>query len=387
MINQTRIHSENTQLVQSKKYVTQTEDNIKLIERMLKSVKSVGKLITGSVRHNHTMRDCLNARSEEYKSTFETQVEPFSVNETNTAIVRASGVDSRSVNQFLIGKELGSGSFGRVFRAKCTITSNEFACKVISRSRLARKLRFTAKGLASPEAVKSEIRNEIEILKRLPAHPRIIKLHESIDDPNHDNIFLIFSLYPLGAVMTITAGSQCRPFSEHLSVRYIQDVVAGLGFLHSNRVIHHDIKPENIFLCEDDHLVIGDYGVSHFFMAGQNEGLTVNKRTSPAFCAPEMLTGKAKPLDGRALDIWALGVTFYCFLHGRLPFEETEMMPLTGSILKAKFTLRADLSEHMRVLMTKILEKVVTKRIKLAGISKLLCFNPPIPMSSPAFMI
>lgn len=62
--------------------------------------------------------------------------------------------------------------------------------------------------------------------------------------------------------------------------------------MHYHRIIHRDIKPENLLLNANDEVLIADFGISHMFEEGDQEGLTVNKNGSPSYTAPEACSSK-----------------------------------------------------------------------------------------------
>lgn len=112
--------------------------------------------------------------------------------------------------------------------------------------------------------------------------------------------------------------------------------------MHHQKIIHRDIKPSNLLLGDDGHIKIADFGVSNVFEG--NDALLSNSAGTPAFMAPETLTdqdlrfsGKVRrfleysglntgktlsfTIDSRwlqALDIWAMGVTLFCFVFGKV---------------------------------------------------------------------
>ena len=145
--------------------------------------------------------------------------------------------------------------------------------------------------------------------------------------------------------------------SEALAQYYFRQIVAGLACLHSQNVVHGDVKPDNVLLSGSGLVKLADFGQAHFF----NEGDVFNKTMgTPAFlggcggrgfwkpeaaggsraadrargwtlptrlpacplhvpAAPEIRSGD--PYHGRPADMWALGVTLYVFLFGDLPFK------------------------------------------------------------------
>ena len=87
----------------------------------------------------------------------------------------------------------------------------------------------------------------------------------------------------------------------------------GLSYLHSHRIAHGDLKPENFLLTTSGHLKIADFGSSQLTRAGH---LVRRTTGTPAFMAPEMCEGES--YHARMADVWALGVCLYMFIFGEV---------------------------------------------------------------------
>ncbi len=95
-------------------------------------------------------------------------------------------------------------------------------------------------------------------------HPNLVKIYEVIDDPNNDKSYMIIDYVNNGSVLgEQDAEAKCDPMTDHSLIRqYIRHMILGLDYLHSNDIIHGDIKPENLLLSSTNELKIGDFGVS-----------------------------------------------------------------------------------------------------------------------------
>lgn len=101
--------------------------------------------------------------------------------------------------------------------------------------------------------------------------------------------------------------------------------------MHSQGIVHRDIKPDNLLLTSDDVLKIVDFGVSEMFEKDAPMR-TAKFAGSPAFLPPELCKVGHGDVDGRAADIWSMGVTLYCLLFGRLPFSHHVLVDLYNAI-------------------------------------------------------
>ncbi|KAJ3236878.1 Calcium/calmodulin-dependent protein kinase kinase 1 [Chytriomyces hyalinus] len=273
------------------------------------------------------------------------------------------------INQHYILQDIGFGSFGKVSLSICQDSARYYACKAISKSKIRRKYRwdtlhttphshpgsFTKLGFSCVDRVTCEV----EVLKRLPRHPNINALVEVLNDENEDNVYLFFELCELGPVMRIAVNQVVRPFSEDIARMYFRDVLSGMEFLHKNRIVHRDLKPENLLLTIEHRIQIADFGISHVFSQYEDDRL-LDKNTSPLFCPPEACDENDTAttlIRGFPFDIWGMGVTLYCFVHGHCPFEDECLPALYYKICHAEPMVSKGLSKELRHLLKQMLNK------------------------------
>jgi serine/threonine protein kinase len=118
--------------------------------------------------------------------------------------------------------------------------------------------------------------------------------------------------------------------------------------------------------------LIGDFGISQKFDEGENEGMMLNKNGSPSFTAPEACSSKSLQINGKSLDVWSLGVTLYCFVHGNCPFEvnDDNIFELYRKITHDLVIYNDDLSYDLKDLLGKMLEREPSKRITIPCIKE-----------------
>nr|XP_048303309.1 calcium/calmodulin-dependent protein kinase kinase 2 isoform X5 [Myodes glareolus] len=278
--------------------------------------------------------------------------------------------DCVQLNQYTLKDEIGKGSYGVVKLAYNENDSTYYAMKVLSKKKLIRQAGFPRRppprgtrpapgGCIQPRGPIEQVYQEIAILKKLD-HPNVVKLVEVLDDPNEDHLYMVFELVNQGPVMEVPT---LKPLSEDQARFYFQDLIKGIEYLHYQKIIHRDIKPSNLLVGEDGHIKIADFGVSNEFKG--SDALLSNTVGTPAFMAPESLSETRKIFSGKALDVWAMGVTLYCFVFGQCPFMDERIMCLHSKIKSQalEFPDQPDIAEDLKDLITRMLDKNPESRI------------------------
>ncbi|KAI1131480.1 kinase-like domain-containing protein [Nemania abortiva] len=318
------------------------------------------------------------------------------VKETLDAKYTNDEIDGRSqytVNQYVIGDEIGRGSYGSVHRATDQF-GRQYAVKEFSKSRLRKRAQshilrrpgpgiphqrgpgmglnnFHKRQFGRQEDAEAKdalylIRAEIAIMKKLN-HPNLVALIEVLDDPEDDSLYMVLELCEKGVVMKIDLDQPATPYDSELCRTWFRDLILGIEYLHAQGIIHRDIKPDNLLLTEDDVLKIVDFGVSEMFEKS-NEMMTSKSAGSPAFIPPELCQAKHGGVSGKAADVWAMGVTLYCLKYGKLPFNGDHVLDMYEAIRQDSFWLPDDEDPEFVDLITRILDKDSSTRITLPDI-------------------
>ena len=128
--------------------------------------------------------------------------------------------------------------------------------------------------------------------------------------------------------------------------------MSALYYLHSNRILHRDIKPQNILLDNDGRAKLCDFGFARNL--GLNTFVLTSIKGTPLYMAPELI--EEKPYDETA-DIWSLGCIVYELLVGSPPFSTTSLFQLIKKIRYESIQWPAHLSETARSFLQGVLEK------------------------------
>jgi hypothetical protein len=154
---------------------------------------------------------------------------------TTTVEMKKLESGSRVINKYIVEKEIGRGSFGDVYLCTDQETKGQYAMKTINRP----------SATAWNEEAANTIRQEIAVMKRLN-HPNIVALREVIDDVNSRKIYLVQEYMEGGALMP--DAESCDTLDISIARKYFRDIVRGVSYLHSEGIIHRDIKPQNMLL-------------------------------------------------------------------------------------------------------------------------------------------
>jgi serine/threonine protein kinase len=250
------------------------------------------------------------------------------------------------VEDLTLIKSVGKGSFGEVFLTSRKGTDQMYAVKKVSKS------------LVLQEKVKKYFNNEIYILKQVN-HPNIIKLYEIKQTLN--NFYLVFDLCNGGGLSNCLEKymkQNKKPFTQEIAQSIIRQLVSGLQYLHNNKILHRDLKLDNVLLhfnSEEDknnfnllkaQVKIIDFGFARYL---ENDSLAQSVLGSPINMDPQILA-KMRKIDNnqsfgydQKADIWSLGTICYELLIGVPPFDATSYEELVSKIQKGNYKIPKNL--------------------------------------------
>lgn len=269
------------------------------------------------------------------------------VNDSQQRLVPEGEFDS--IDGYRMFQVLGKGSYGTVRLGQRDCDSELVAIKCISKKRIKRKGGLGRGGGCSVGSPNGSglfnLRKEIAILKHIQ-HPNVVKLHTVIEDSYQDTVYMVLELLSFGPVMNMSDAAQpgvSKALPESLACTYSRQLLLAVEHIHAYGVVHRDIKPENLLLYSHDVVKLSDFGVSHVF-EGTDDSVTRTAGT-PAFMAPEAVTVDQLQYSGYALDVWATGVTIYCFLLGQPPFQADSIPELYRKIREDEPTFETTYTE------------------------------------------
>ncbi|NWX59639.1 KKCC2 kinase, partial [Promerops cafer] len=290
--------------------------------------------------------------------------------------------DCVQLNQYKLKDEIGKGSYGVVKLAYNEDDNTYYAMKVLSKKKLMRQAGFprrppprgtkaASEGCLQPRGPIEQVYQEIAILKKLD-HPNVVKLVEVSAGLFPNSSFSVMEPEccrdGLGEGDPVMEIPTLKPLSEDQARFYFQDLIKGIEYLHYQKIIHRDIKPSNLLVGEDGHVKIADFGVSNEFKGA--DALLTNTVGTPAFMAPETLSETRKIFSGKALDVWAMGITLYCFVFGQCPFMDERILSLHNKIKTQtlEFPDQPEVTDFLKDLITRMLDKNPESRISVPEI-------------------
>lgn len=198
---------------------------------------------------------------------------------------------------------------------------------------------------AVKRAIKHQLtENEFNHMVKLN-HPSIIKLYDSFDDENSQ--YLVMEYCPNGTMQ------QKGKLNYDEFVHYAKQILEVIQFCHSRNIAHRDLKPDNIFFDQYDHIKLADFGMAKQFEYDQK---SAEKCGSLMFVPPEML--HYQEISPFKADIWSLGITFFYMATGEYPFRNTNKEELKQQIFRGEIDfILFDIHPRIRVLINKMTNK------------------------------
>ncbi|KAJ8753669.1 hypothetical protein K2173_026345 [Erythroxylum novogranatense] len=292
-----------------------------------------------------------------------------------------SSKDRTSIDDFEIIKPISRGAFGRVFLAKKRITGDLFAIKVLKKADMIRK-----------NAVES-ILAERDILISV-RNPFVVRFFYSFTC--RENLYLVMEYLNGGDLYSLLRNLGC--LDEDVARVYIAEVVLALEYLHSLRVVHRDLKPDNLLIAHDGHIKLTDFGLSKVGLINSTDlsGPAVSgtsmleddepllsalehkeerrkKRSAvgtPDYLAPEILLGTG---HGATADWWSVGVILFEMIVGIPPFNAEHPQIIFENILNRKIPwprVPQEMSVETKDLIDRLLTEDPHQRLGSRGASE-----------------
>lgn len=211
----------------------------------------------------------------------------LSTNTTNSQPSQLASKSKQQLPKYQLIEKIGEGTYGVVYKAKDRVTGRIMALK---------KIRLDSED----EGVPSTSIREISLLKELD-HPNIIKLEEVV----HCNkrLYLVFEFLDFDLKRYLDSHTSVTPI---LVKSYLYQLLRGTFFCHSHRILHRDLKPQNLLIDRSGILKLADFGLARAF------GVPIRTYTHEVvtlwYRAPEVLLGSK--MYATPVDVWSIGCIF-----------------------------------------------------------------------------
>lgn len=269
--------------------------------------------------------------------------EPFKESKSNS-----QGGSLQMCGNYILHEKLGEGGFGSVVKGVHSETGDLAAVK------------FVAKKSMRQLSDLHRVFSEIQSLRNLK-HQNVISIIDVVEHPDA----IVF-------IMEFAGGGELRnyvekngPLGEEESRVFFKQIVRAVHYVHSKKIIHRDLKLENILLNKDGRCKIVDFGLADYVSSNQR---TVTDAGTEAYLAPEVLNGTSGDADPYKIDVWSLGVILYALAHRKLPFNRADAE--TCAVLDAQGPpFREDVTERFKRLDREMLTPDPDRRASIDNIT------------------
>ena len=250
--------------------------------------------------------------------------------------------------RYKIISELGKGGMSDVYEARDVIFRREVALKIIkyeNAKRIDNLIRF---------------QNEARFSAAFN-HPNIVKIY---DYGEYNNLPYIVTEYVKGQTLRDVLDYK-RCFSLNESCSIMLQLCDALIEVHSKNIVHRDIKLQNVYYASDGEIKLGDFGISVLLGSGMNVNENKKVMGTAQYLAPELVYGEKATFQS---DIYAMGITFFELLTGRVPFDgknphDVAVMQVEKEV-PSPLTINPDLPKEVEYIIFKAVNKNLDERYK-----------------------
>uniref|UniRef100_A0A452HJ07 non-specific serine/threonine protein kinase n=1 Tax=Gopherus agassizii TaxID=38772 RepID=A0A452HJ07_9SAUR len=221
------------------------------------------------------------------------------------------------MEKYIKVQKIGEGSFGKAILVKAKENSRQYVIKEINICKMSNKER-------------EESRREVAVLANMK-HPNIVLYRESFEE--NGSLYIVMDYCEGGDLFRRINAQKGILFSEDQIMDWFVQICLALKHVHDRKILHRDIKSQNIFLTKDGTIQLGDFGIAR--VLNSTVELARTCIGTPYYLSPEIC--RNKPYNNKS-DIWALGCVLYEMCTLKHAFEAGNMKNLVLKIISGSFT-------------------------------------------------
>ncbi|EGR28014.1 protein kinase domain protein [Ichthyophthirius multifiliis] len=257
-------------------------------------------------------------------------------------------------NQFFI--DLQNNKYVKIKTLSKNSQSKVYLCHIIEKPKqmyVLKKILLKYLDLKSQE----KTLEEYQIMKKLN-HPNIIKCESAFIQKR--KYLCIIIQYAEGGDMQQKINQMIKnnqKFDQNQIKIWIIQIIDALKYIHDNKIIHRDIKAQNIFLNSENNILLGDFGVSKSLESTKD--LCNTYVGTPYYIAPEIIDGDHYSFK---VDIWSFGIFFYQLNYLKYPFVGNNILAVYNNIKNSQVQLNQTVSADFNNLIQLLLQKLPKNR-------------------------
>ncbi|XP_053501405.1 serine/threonine-protein kinase Nek1 isoform X4 [Ictalurus furcatus] len=245
-------------------------------------------------------------------------------------------------------KKIGEGSFGKAILVKSKEDGHQYVIKEIGISRMSNKER-------------QESRKEVAVLANM-SHPNIVQYKESFEEKGC--LYIVMDYCEGGDLFKKINNQKGLLFPEEQILDWFVQICLALKHVHDRKILHRDIKSQNIFLTKDGTVQLGDFGIARVLSSTVELARTCIG--TPYYLSPEICENK--PYNNKS-DIWALGCVLYEMCTLKHAFEAGNMKNLVLNIIRGSYPpVSVHYSQDLRALLGLLFKRNPRERPSVGAI-------------------
>ncbi|KRX02683.1 Protein kinase-like domain [Pseudocohnilembus persalinus] len=249
-------------------------------------------------------------------------------------------------------KLLGEGSFGKAYLVECVADKSLCVIKQMDMKNMS-------------EEERKETKKEARILEAL-RHPNIVKFRE-VYNTKKGKLCIVMDYADGGDIAKKIKDARGTFFKESLILDWITQIALALKHCHDRKIIHRDLKTQNIFLTKDNKILLGDFGIAKVLNSTKQKCKTMVG--TPYYLSPEIINNKAYNFK---TDVWSLGIVLYEICALRPPFDADSLDGLALKIIRGNYSpIPSIYSRELKQLVNTMLQVEPLKRPSIHQLLKM----------------